>query len=120
MAKVQRFDQLQHVIMFPNGSAVQIARCTGERIQIEATDSPSEAVPLPEGARLVEIRATEDCYIRFGDETVVATTDHESMLFLRGVQPVAILLDGDNDPLTHVSAVRLGSQNAVVQIERLY
>lgn len=114
-----RIDHLMHVFMFPNGNAVQVARGTGERVQLAAGESATEATALPAGTKLVEIRATHDCYVRFGGGDVTATNDEASILFLRGAQPVPVPLDDRNEPYTHVSVLR-AEEDGVVQIERLY
>lgn len=120
MAKTQRFDSLQHSVQFPGGDAAQIVRWSGERIQLAASSSSSAGVALPTGTKVVEIRATEDCYIEFGTGTGIAALANEgSVLFLRGVQVVPVPLDASNNPLTHVAVIAAGADDGVVQIEKI-
>jgi len=118
--KTQRIDHLSHVFMFPNGNAVQVVRWTGQRIHLAAADVASAATPLPTGSKILELRAGEDCYVRFGDDAVEASQDGDSDFYPRGVQTIAVPLDANLQPYTHVSVIRAGVDNGVFQAMKIY
>lgn len=119
MAKSQRFDLLQHAVKFPDGQTAQLVRWSGERIQLTAASGASADTALPANTRLVEIRALEDVFIRFGIAGVEASADVDSILFPRGVQVVPVPLDSDNNPFTHVSVIRALADDGTVQFEKI-
>ncbi len=108
------------VIVFPqeNGVPLQIVKWTERRAFINFTD-PTARVILPAGAEILEITATENVYINFGDVTVdasaVIATD-DSRLFLAGVQTVVVPLDGAGVPFTYIAAFTAGV-DGIIQVE---
>ena len=106
--------------VFPGGIPLQVARWTGQREFINVGAS-SARVTIPAGAQIIELTAAENCFIAFGGSGVDASSviaSDGSRLFLAGVQAVAVPLDGDDVPFTHVAAIRQ-SISGVFQIERL-
>jgi hypothetical protein len=119
MSKAQRTDVLDHAVLLHGDTPLQLVRWKGERVQVDSISTASAATALPTGTKIAEVRADEDCYLRFGGVSVAATQDLNSILFLRGVQTVAIPLDTNNNPYTHVSVIRKSTSDGVVQIERV-
>jgi len=100
-------------VVYPNGQAVPIYVGKGSRANVASTATPSAATAIPDSANVIVIRSTENCYIAFGDDSVSATSDADSILFVRGevVYPVST-------GVTHFSVVRVGT-DGVVQVEKL-
>ena len=107
-------------IVFPkeDGVPLQIVTWTEKRAFINFSD-PSVRVILPTLAEIIEITATENVYINFGDVTVVASTTiatDGSRLFLAGVQTVIVPLDSSGVPFTYISAFTAGV-DGIIQVE---
>lgn len=99
---------------------LQVTRWTGNRVGV-TTGAAAQLIPLPAGTELVEITATENAYIAFGDGTVVATAtiDATSRLFLAGVQIVPVPINiANNLPYTHMSVIEAASAG-VFQVEQV-
>lgn len=92
---------------------VPVIRWTGNRIQLSSGATTSAATALPTGRKAFEVRCTQDCYLAFGDDSVAATTDDDSDLFLRGVQVVPVPLDANGVPYTHVAVIRVDTDGVV-------
>lgn len=113
--------QLDSYFHFPfqNGAPLQVVRWSGQRVAI-ASDGDSTAMQiLPAGAKLIEISATQDCYMAFGDGAVVASgtvAPDGSRLFLAGAQIVVVPLDSEDVPFTHCAVIQAGVAG-IVQIE---
>lgn len=107
--------------VYPNGERVQVLRWSGQREFIDFSGTTAR-VTLPAGAQLIEIAATEDCYLNFGGATVDATGtpgDDASRLFIKGVQQVPVPIDpGTDEPYTHVAAIQSATAGRV-QVEKL-
>ena len=98
---------------------LQVTRWSEQRVGVTFTASNQIMEILPVGAILVELTATENCFINFGGGSVVATAAiavDESRLFLAGVQVVPVPLDGSGDPFTHVAVIQQ-SVSGVLQVE---
>ncbi|MCK5318856.1 MAG: hypothetical protein KAJ55_13150 [Anaerolineales bacterium] len=100
---------------------LQVTRWTGQRVGV-TTSAVAELIQLPAGTELIEVTATENVYVAFGDGTVVATQsvgNDASRLFLAGVQilPVPINPLG-NVPFTHMSVIEESSPG-VFQAEKV-
>ncbi len=103
-----------------NGEPLQIVQWSEQRAFINFSD-PSARVVIPNNAALVEITATENVFINFGDNTVVASAviaSDESRLFLAGVQVIAVPLDPQGVPFTDIAAFTAGI-NGCLQIEEV-
>ncbi len=109
-----------HHFPYQNGTPLQIVRWTGQRVAL-ASDADSTAMAIPTGASLIEVAATENCYIAFGDSGVVASSSVATdgpRLFLAGVQIIPVPLDGDDVPYTHMAVIQAGTAG-IVQIEEV-
>lgn len=106
--------------VFPDGTPLQIARWTAKRAFI-AVIVTTDRVILPAGATIIELTATQDCFIAFGDNTVNAVgsiASDASRLFVTGVQAIVIPLDSSGVPFTHIAAIR-DTADGTLQIEQL-
>ena len=73
----------------------------------------SGRVILPTNTNLVRIATTVDCYIAFGDSSVVATTN--SMLFPTG----ADVFNVNRSDITHVAAILVGARPGVLTATKM-
>jgi hypothetical protein len=106
---------MAHPISLPQdkgGHPVQVLAPSGERQHVTSTGS-SQRVTLPANAKVLRVSAIEDIYIRFGDSTVTATQDGNSVLFPRGVEIMGIPRNA-----TDVAIIQR-TTGGVVQIEAL-
>lgn len=90
---------------FNRETPLQVALWT-DNIEQATTGAASARITLPAGATLLEIRCTENVYLKFGDNTVVAATDDTSHLFIAGSQVVPVPLDSNGDVYTHVAHIQ--------------
>lgn len=98
---------------------LQVTRWSEQRVGVTFTGSNQIMEILPTGAILVELTATENCFINFGGSSVIATATiavNESRLFLAGVQVVPVPLDGSGVPFTHVAVIQQGTAG-ILQVE---
>ena len=118
----ERTGQNARDYIYSNGERVQVLRWTGSRAFI-SFNGTSARVALPSGAELIELVATESCYIAFGDNTIDATAaiNSTSRLFTAGVQQVPVPIDpSTNEPYTYVAAIEAASSTpGILQVERL-
>lgn len=111
---------LKSVVRAIKGEPLPIYEGTGTRVNATATATATAAAGLPgTGTKLVEIRATDAIWIKFGTGSVAADTTSASILWTPGSAPLVIPLDGSNDPYTHFSCMRVGSSDVPVQIEQI-
>ncbi len=101
---------------------LQVTRWSEKRVAI-GFNSGSQRITIPANAVLIEITATENCFINFGDNTVVASSTvatDGSRLFLGGVQIVPVPLDGETPrvPYTHVAVISEAADGSL-QVEEL-
>ena len=120
---MEREKALSRGYVFPASGNVplQVVRWTEQRTSI-VLGGASVRVTLPAGSEVIELTATENCFINFGDNTVDATaviaTDG-SRLFLAGVQVVPVPIDPATDePYTHVAAIQ-DATAGILQIEQV-
>lgn len=118
----ERQDSNARDYVFSNSERVQILRWTGSRASISFAGTTAR-VALPANAELIELTATEACYIAFGDNTVDATAaiNTVSRLFVAGVQQVPVPIDPSTDePYTHIAAIEAAASTpGILQIEDL-
>tara|TARA_R100001143_G_scaffold28420_1_gene28082 strand:+ start:4606 stop:4971 length:366 start_codon:yes stop_codon:yes gene_type:complete len=118
----ERLDDNARDYVYSNGERVQVLRWTGSRAFI-SFNATSARVALPAGAEMIELVATESCYIAFGDVTVDATAaiNATSRLFTAGVQQVPVPIDPATDePYTYVAAIEAAATTpGILQIEEL-
>ncbi len=108
----------EHV--FIRNSALQVPAWSQERVG-DKIEKNSVRVELPAGATLIELSATHNCYINFGDVTVVAEREaipNGSRLFMAGMFVVVVPEDADGVPFTHV-AFRTADKDKFFQAEKL-
>lgn len=101
---------------------LQVTRWSEKRIAI-GFNSGTQRMLIPAGAVLVELTATENCFINFGDVTVDASSTvatDGSRLFLAGVQIVPVPLDSQDPrvPYTYVAVVSEAA-DGTLQVEEL-
>ena len=109
----------EHV--FVRSSALQVPAWSGEHIGGKI-DKLSQRFELPQGTTLVELSARADCYVNFGDVTVVAEStvvSKGSRLFLAGTAVVVVVPeDSDGAPFTHIAFIKAG-KDKIFQVEKL-
>lgn len=113
-------DNEDYVFGVKSSTPLQVTRWTGNRVGV-TTGAAAQLIALPAGTELIEITATENAYVAFGDGTVVATqaVDATSRLFLAGVQIVPVPIDsGTMLPYTHMSVIEAASAG-VFQVEKV-
>lgn len=125
MAEVTSSLPLEKHMVYPfhpyqKGTPLQVVRWSGTRIGVVSSNVATAEAALP-STSLVEITATENIYIRFGNTgmSVADTTiaNDGSRLFLAGVQVIPIPLDSNGDPYDYFSVIRAADTNGVVQLE---
>lgn len=115
-------DKLQFYARFPNGAPVPIVYPSGVRVTEPAVSvSSTAAAALPAGSILIEVRATQSVWLRFGPSGVAAAdTSSDSILFPAGekVIPVPVIA---GVVATHFRAILSSdaTADANVQIERI-
>jgi hypothetical protein len=100
--------------------ALQITRWSGQRVAATMSAS-SQRLTLPANTLVVEITAQQDAYISFGDGTVDAEStiaNDDSRLFAAGVQVVAVPLDNQGVPYTHVAVLEAATAG-IIQFEKV-
>ena len=106
---------------FAGRSPLQVVRWTGDRVSVAAGTATAN-VQLPANAQLIELSATENCYIAFGADNSIEATNSigaVSRLFMAGVQVVPVPLDPDGNLYTWIAALRAGASDGILQIERV-
>ena len=107
--------------VFTRRSALQIK--TGSNRVGGTIAGTTDRLVIPAGATLIEITATTDCYIRFGDVTVVATSTigndgANSKLFAAGVQIIEVPTISDV-LATHLAFIDFAAAGGIIQVEQL-
>jgi len=104
-----------------SSQSLQVTRWTGKRVGV-ATSGAAELIALPADTELIEITSTENVFLAFGDNTVVATAviaDDASRLFLAGVQIIPVPIDVASDlPFAFMSVIQESSPG-VFQAEKV-
>jgi len=111
---------LEYVFQTHRHQPLQITRWTAQR-EFKDFTATSQEITLPTGSALIELTATQNCFIKFGATPVTATTviaDDGSRLFLAGVQVIAVPLDGSNDPFVSMAVIR-ESVDGTLQVEKV-
>ncbi len=102
---------------------LQVTRWSEKRVAL-SFNGTSDRIIIPAGAVLVELTATENCFINFGDDTVVASSTiatDGSRLYLAGVQVVPVPLDSQDPriPFTHIAIIKETGSGGIFQCEEL-
>jgi hypothetical protein len=109
-----------YAVASPVPHPLQIPVYTGSRTNHAGAAASSTAEPIPSGARIIEVRATQPVWLRFGTSSVgAAAADANSMYFAAGVAVFAVPFSSAEIFSTHVRIIRAGGTDAVVQIEEL-
>ncbi len=101
---------------------LQVTRWSEKRISLAFAGTSSRLL-IPAGAVLIEIVATQDCYINFGDVTVVASSTiatDGSRLYMAGTQVIPVPLDAQDPrvPFTYIAVIQ-ESVAGIFQVEEL-
>ncbi len=110
-----------YLIPYAGRTPLQVVRWSGERVSISFTGA-SDLVALPAKIRLVELSATENCYIAFGDSSVVASSaiGAVSRLFMIGVQVIPVPIDPATEDLYSYIAAIQETTAGILQVEGIF
>lgn len=101
------------VVQFPGGDAAQCFVPTGTRVNATAGAVSTAEAAIPDGGRVLMIRATDAIWIRFGPAGVgAAAADENSVLFVAGEAPYVLK---QTDAVFRV--LRVGAADVAVQLE---
>jgi hypothetical protein len=109
-----------YAVESPVKHPLQIPVYTGSRTNHSGGAASSAAEAIPSGARIIEVRATQSVWLRFGTSGVgAAAADANSMYFAAGVAVFVVPFSSGEVFSTHVRMIRAGADDAVVQIEEI-
>ncbi len=109
-----------YAVASPVAHPLQIPFYTGSRTNHSGGAASSSAEAIPAGAKIIEVRATQPVWLRFGTALVgAAAADANSMYFAAGEKVFAVPFSSGETFSTHVRIIRAGASDAVVQIEEL-
>jgi len=77
-----------------------------------AISGSSVRIALPTGASVIRVAATSNCYLEFGDVTVVAAST--DMVFPTGVEVLSV-----NPSWTHVAIIQVGADTGVLSVTEM-
>lgn len=110
--------RLSRAIQFNNGNAVQTVYGSQTRVNVTAGAASSSETAVPGGASAVEIRATGDIWLRFGNTGLGdAAADANSILFPGGEKFIVVPLDANGAAYDFFKVMRVGSSDVPVQME---
>lgn len=89
-----------------DGTSIQVLRADEDTVQKVSIGISQMRITLPAETDIVEVTVTADCYIKFGDGTVVASAG-DSRALLRGTYVYAT-----DKKHTHVSVIRLTASDS--------
>lgn len=119
VTKSNRYPTTAHALNDGGGNPIPVYSLTGTRVNATATVASTVEAALPAGARVVEIRALDAIWIRFGLTGVgAAAADANSILWTPGSGPV-FLPEIDGQTATHFRCMRVGSSDVTLQIEAI-
>lgn len=100
-----------------NAQPVQVMVGTGTRVVVTASGTALAATALPDTgvAKAFYVRCTDYIWLVFGDNSVAATSDADSILCPPG-EGVYVQLAQP----THFSVLRVGASDVTVQIESIH
>lgn len=91
------------------GEAIQVLSPEEDTVQQVSIGATQQRITLPAESDIIELTATADCRVRFGDGSVVA--DANSRALLRGTYVYS--LSAHPDPTyTHISVIRLTTDDS--------
>lgn len=112
--------KLTKVIHYPNGSPVPVVYGSGTRVNNTAAAASAAEAALPTGAAVIEVRATDAIWLRFGNTGMAAASAAStSILFVGGEKVMPVPLDGSGNPYDYFRTLRVGSTDVAVQIESI-
>lgn len=112
--------KLTRAVRFPDGSNVPIVYGTGTRVNNTAAATSAAEAALPAGAAVIEVRATDAIWLRFGNTGMAAASAaNTSILFVGGEKVMPVPLDGSGNPYDYFRTLRVGSADVAVQIESI-
>ncbi len=106
--------------VFPGGIPLQVALWTAQRAVINF-NATTQRIALPTGSEIVELTATENCFVAFGGSSVDAEASivsDASRLYLSGVQAIVVPVDSNSVPFTYIAAIQQATAG-ILQIEQL-
>jgi len=113
-------DRLSRSVQFPNKESVQTVFGSGSRVNATAASTSTSEAALPTGSKVVEVRATDAIWLRFGNTGMgAAAADANSILFIAGEKVMPVPLHTDGSPFTYFRVLRVGDTDVPVQIERI-
>lgn len=113
-------DQLDTLI-FPGDTPLQVVVWSGKRRSVTTT-VVSQRITLPVGTSCLEIISLQDCFLAFGDETVVADmviADDASRIFIAGMQIIPVPRDSSGVLFTHLAVIKGVGPGGIFQIEKV-
>lgn len=112
--------KLTKVIHYPNGAPVPVVYGSGTRVNNTAAAASAAEAALPTGAAVIEVRATDAIWLRFGNTGMAAASAAStSILFVGGEKVMPVPLDGNGNPYDYFRTLRVGAADVAVQIESI-
>lgn len=113
-------ERISREVLFPSKVPAQVVFGSGSRVNATAGAASTAEAALPTGARVIEVRATDAIWIRFGNTGMsAAAADANSILFPAGEKVMPVPLDSSGNPFDYFRVLRVGSSDVAVQIERV-
>lgn len=104
---------------FNSELSAPLVRYSGVRVNTTVSSS-SIGGELPPGARVIEVRVTDSVYLRFGSSNIgAAAADANSALVVAGEKIMIVPGVNAETPYTHFRAIRVGSSDVAMQIEKV-
>ena len=115
-------ERVSKSLRYPGKESVQTLVGSGSRVNATGTAASTAEAALPTGARVIEMRAVGNVWIRFGNTGLgAAAADADSILFPAGERPFVVPVDASQVPYTHFRVMRHAGEtdDVSVQIERV-
>lgn len=112
--------RLSAAAAFKSEMSAPVVRYTGQRVNSVA-GATSSGGELPAGSKVIELRITDSVYLRFGDSAVgAAAADTNSILVPAGEKIMVVPAASNPEvPYTYFRAIRVGSTDVALQIEKV-
>ena len=111
-------ERLARGVQSMSGDALPVVHGSGTRVNATAAAVSTAEALLPEGARVIEVRATDAVWLRFGNiGMAAAAAATHSLLFIGGEKVMPVPLDGAGAPYDYFRVIRVGAADVAVQIE---
>ena len=113
-------ERISREVLFPSKRPLQVVYGSGTRVNATAGAASTSEAALPSSSRVIEVRATDAVWIRFGNTGMgAAAADENSILFPAGEKVMPVPLDANGNPYDYFRVLRVGSTDVPVQIERV-